>query len=75
MKRTSACWAGRTQVGTIDSISVRAAAEAMRAAFSWNTRGGGRVSKGGRNPVRVSLADVNAATQHHPEEILRPSIP
>jgi len=47
----------------------RAAAEAMRRILVEHARRRARVKRGG-NPVRVSLGDVDSATQYDPEEIL-----
>ena len=47
----------------------RAAAEAMRRILVEHARRRARVKRGG-NPVRVSLTDVDSATEHDPAEIL-----
>ena len=47
----------------------RAAAEAMRRILVEHARRRARVKRGG-NPIRVSLTDVDSATQHDPAEIL-----
>jgi RNA polymerase sigma factor (TIGR02999 family) len=47
----------------------RAAAEAMRRILVEHARRRARVKRGG-NPIRVSLTDIDSATQHDPAEIL-----